>query len=268
MLFIFLCFSFSSYGSECKESFSGGNNQSPSEPSLREAIKDLGLAVVHIIKKPSYFLDKTRAKNGDSIAQYKLSLRYYLGEGVKKDDEKAVYWAEKSANQGYPPSQHLLGRLFIAELNFEKAIYWLEKYAGIKGYREVKFELEDIDYRQSILDTMYRITGIKTNHQQIFSLLKQLAHQGNLPAQYLLAVMYHIGLGVKEDLVQAYKWSVLAKHNDQDIPESNLPLLYSNEKSELIKEIEMMVNDIADELTQNQIAEAQKLVDEFKPLKP
>lgn len=268
LLFIFLCFAFSTYGSECEKEFSNKNNQSPSEPSLGKTIKNLRLTLINGIKvmsKPSHFLDKFKAKRGNSYAQYKLSLEYHLGKGIEQDNEKAIYWAEKSANQGYPPAQQLLGYLFREKQNFEQAVFWIEKYAGSQGYKEAAPDLEDLKYRLSILHTMCRLVGVEKDDKQALSLLEQSAHQGNLPAQYILAVMYHVGVGVKENLVQAYRWSLLAKHNDQDIPQSDLPLLYSNEKSELIEEIEMMVNDIADELTQNQIAEAQKLVDEFKP---
>ena len=265
-LFIFLCFAFSSYGGECEKEFSSKNH----EPSLKQTLKDLSLALINEIKamsKPSHFLDEFRAKRGDMISQYKLGFKYYLGEEFQKDPEKAIYWTEKSASQGYPPAQHLLVFLFRDKQEFEKALFWIEKYARSQGYKEAKHDLlEDLEYRVSILDNMYRIVGVEKDDKKAFPLLKQLAHQGNLPAQYLLAVMYHVGVGVKEDLVQAYRWSFLAKNNNnQEIPESKLPLLYSTEKSELIKEIEMMVNDIAEELTPDQMATAQKLVNEFKP---
>ena len=268
LLFIFLCFALSSYGNECEKDFSERNNHNPPKPSLIRTIKDLRLKLINEIKtipKPSYAFNEFKAKRGDSHAQYNLGLRYYLGEGVKKDDEEAIYWAEKSANQGHPPAQYFLGRLFRDQQDFEQAIFWIRKYAGSQGIEEAKHDLENMEYILFILNSMYKIVGVEKDNKQAFSLLEQLAHQGNLPAQYLLSVMYHTGVGVKENLIQAYKWSLLAKHNDQDIPESDLPILYNNEKSELIKEIEMIISDIADKLTQDQIAEAQKLVDEFKP---
>jgi TPR repeat protein len=43
---------------------------------------------------------QTKAKNGDSIAQYSLGLMYEAGAGVPKDDKAAVDWFQKSADQG------------------------------------------------------------------------------------------------------------------------------------------------------------------------
>lgn len=39
------------------------------------------------------------AEQGDSQAQYKLSLCYYNGKGVKKDLKEALKWYRKSQEQ-------------------------------------------------------------------------------------------------------------------------------------------------------------------------
>ena len=264
LCFIIMCFSFASYGSECEKAFSIENNQNPSELSLGGTFKGLGLTLMNAVTTPSYFLDTIRAKRGNSNAQYKIGLRYYLGDGVEKDDEKAIYWTEKSANQGHPPAQRLLGLLFKDKQDFEKAAFWIRKYAGSQGHNESKLDLEDLEYRLSILNTMYRLVRVDKGDKQAVSLLEQSAHQGNRSAQYLLSIMYNVGVGVEENLVQAYRWSLSAKHNDQEIPESDLPLLHIQKQSELIEDIEMMVNDTADALTQNQIAETKKQINELK----
>ena len=41
------------------------------------------------------------AHNGDHDAQFKLGRRYFLGNGVEEDVEKALYWTEKAATGGH-----------------------------------------------------------------------------------------------------------------------------------------------------------------------
>ena len=49
------------------------------------------------------------AENDDSVAQFKLGAMYANGLGVEKDDELAVAWYRKAAEQGYPRAQRNLG---------------------------------------------------------------------------------------------------------------------------------------------------------------
>lgn len=44
---------------------------------------------------------KPLAEKGDSEAQYSLGYLYLYGEGVKKDEKRAIFWINKAANQGF-----------------------------------------------------------------------------------------------------------------------------------------------------------------------
>lgn len=52
---------------------------------------------------------KKAAEQGHTQTQYKLADCYHAGEGVRKDEAKAVYWLDKSAEQGWPEAQGELG---------------------------------------------------------------------------------------------------------------------------------------------------------------
>ena len=52
------------------------------------------------------------AEQGIVDAQYNLGVCYYNGEGVAKDKDKAKYWLEKSASQGYEPAKDVLLKTF------------------------------------------------------------------------------------------------------------------------------------------------------------
>ena len=74
------------------------------------------------------------------------------------------------------------------------------------------------------------------------------AAQGLAFAQYNLGVMYAKGTGVPEDYVQAYKWwNLAAAAGDSDAVKNK--------------------NIVAEKMTKEQIAEAQRLSTAFKPTK-
>ena len=73
------------------------------------------------------------------------------------------------------------------------------------------------------------------------------ADQGHKGAQHYLAVLYEYGRGVQKDLVQAYKWYSLAAIDNRDpIPGRNC-------------------NSLAQQMTAEQLAEAQQLIAAWKP---
>src|SRR4051812_39033386 len=49
------------------------------------------------------------AENGDAVAQYYLGDLYDKGRGVPQDYAEATKWYRRSAEQGLPLAQHLLG---------------------------------------------------------------------------------------------------------------------------------------------------------------
>ena len=76
------------------------------------------------------------ANHDDYVAQFHLSTFYMEGKVIVKDEAKAVYWARKSAEAGYPLSQYNLAqwlRLGLgADVDLEEAAFWFEQ-AAING---------------------------------------------------------------------------------------------------------------------------------------
>ena len=62
----------------------------------------------------------------------------------------------------------------------------------------------------------------KGNYEQAFKAFKRLADQGSAPAQLKLGLMYHYGLGVKENDAVAFRW--LAKAAEQANAEAQFQL--------------------------------------------
>jgi len=82
-----------------------------------------------------------KAKDGDSGASLRI-YRFY--DFVKLDRIKAIFWLKKSAEDGNPQAQFILGKIYrddpaICDLN--AGLYWLKKSAK-NGYAEAQDELK------------------------------------------------------------------------------------------------------------------------------
>ena len=89
--------------------------------------------------------------------------------------------------------------------------------------------------------------GVAENDAEAAKWYRKAADQGHADAQYNLGLMYAQGEGVPEDDVQAYKWW-------------NLAAAQGNESTKYSKAI------LEKEMTREQIAEAQRLSAEWKPV--
>ena len=78
------------------------------------------------------------AEQGYPGAQFNLGNCYQLGEGVKEDKEQAVYWYRQAAIQGDADSQYMLGLCYASgegiTKSTPKAIEWFQK-SSQQGHR-------------------------------------------------------------------------------------------------------------------------------------
>jgi len=54
------------------------------------------------------------AETGGRYGQFMLANMYLSGEGVKRDPLKYLHWMRKSAENGYPPANYLMGMVYIS----------------------------------------------------------------------------------------------------------------------------------------------------------
>ena len=100
---------------------------------------------------------------------------------------------------------------------------------------------------QYSLGNMYsRGEGVPQDKAEAVKWYRLAAAQGNASAQYALGRMYYLGKGVPEDYVQPYKWWNLAAASGD---------------TSAVK----WKNIVAEKMTKEQIAEAQRLSTAFKP---
>jgi hypothetical protein len=87
------------------------------------------------------------AERGSSAIQWNIGTLYYVGRGVDKDIDKALYWYEKSAEKGYHAGQHSLGQMYQdgtgATQDIDKAVYWYKK-AAKQGNKQALEMLDEL----------------------------------------------------------------------------------------------------------------------------
>jgi TPR repeat protein len=85
-----------------------------------EAIAQQGLdrASARAIKK--FELNQTRAAKGVAVAQYRLGLAYLTGTATEKDEELAVSWFRKAAEQNNNDAQFQLAKCLMEGIGLKE----------------------------------------------------------------------------------------------------------------------------------------------------
>jgi TPR repeat protein len=145
------------------------------------------------------------------------------------------------AEQGVARAQYNLGVMYnegrgVAQ-DYVEAIKWYGK-AAEQGYSDAEYNL----------GVMYETGhGVPQDFTAAANWYRKAADQGDAEAQFNLGVMYYKGLGVPQDYVMAHMWS-------------NLAAAAGNQEAVRDRDI------IAGLMTTVQIAEAQRLAREWKPI--
>lgn len=144
------------------------------------------------------------------------------------------------AEQGDALAQYNLGMLYRKGRGVPQddvqARQWYAK-AAAQGLAKAQFSLGTLYFNGE---------GTPKDYQQALRWFRLAAEQGEALAQTKMAIIYDEGQGVPQNIVQAYKWYSLAATNG-DKPANELR------------------NTITSQMTPAQIAEAQKLAQEWKP---
>ena len=185
-----------------------------------------------------------RAEQGNASAQLDLGLMYGNGQGVSQDYTQAARWFREAAEQGNVAAQFNLGVIYSdgkgVPQDFTQAIPWYRR-AAEQGSSAAQFNL----------GVMYdNGRGVPQDYREAFRWYRAAAEQGNAAAQHNLGLMYDNGQGVLQDYIQAHMWYNLATSSlsgqDREIPSGNR-------------------DTVANKMTSEQIAEAQRLAREWRP---
>jgi len=96
--------------------------------------------------------------------------------------------------------------------------------------------------------------GVPIDYVEAALWYKKAADQGVVEAQETLGDLYRLGVGIDKDVVQAYKWYQISISDNTELPDYK--------KNEITGTIGLLEK----EMTNDQVAEAKKLANEWKPM--
>ena len=223
------------------------------------------------------------ADQGDANGQANLGVMYEKGRGVPQDYGEAVKWLRLAAEQGHAKAQSNLGVMYEkgrgVPQDYGEAVKWL-RLAAEQGNA----------LAQTALAGMYeKGKGVPQNSGEAVNWYRKAADQGFPLAQTALGFIYANGQGVTRDGVEAVKWFRKAADqgfaagqaylgqmymNGRSVPQDDVlahmwfSLSANQDQQKVIKQEAIKNKDMtARRMTPAQIAEAQKLAREWRPVK-
>lgn len=186
------------------------------------------------------------AEAGSALAQGAMGANYETGYLVPQDYVEAAKWYRKAAMQGEAEAQFRMGALYRlghgVPQDYVEAVKWSRK-AALQGH----------SMGQSQLAYLYNAgLGTERNQVEAAKWYGKAAVQGNALAQGAVGSMYLLGMGVPQDYVLAHMWLNLAAAAS------------SGEEQERYGKFR---DTAASVMTPQQVAEAQRLAREWKPVK-
>ena len=137
-------------------------------------------------------------------------------------------------------SRFNLGFEYYQKEDYEAALVWF-KLAAEQGFANALYNL-GVMYDQG--------QGVAQDYKEAVRWYRKAAEQGHASSQFILGSMYDDGRGVPQDYFQAHLWYNLAASQ-----------LTGEDRETAVKSRDT----IAEIMTAEQIAEAQRLAREFKP---
>lgn len=232
--------------------FTGGCGESQqSAPAVQEDVR--------LSPEQEFAALTKKAEAGDTNAQHSLGKMYASGEGVAKDDAKAVEWYQKAAEQGNKDAQFEIAYCYTGRCGLKrdatKSAEWFQK-AAEQGHAKAQFHLgllylfnQDLLARdganaaewlqkaaeqgfvdaQNLLGLMYRDgVGVAKNSAKAVEWYRKAAEQGDESAEFWLGYMYGGGEGVPKDAAKAIEWYQRAAAKGNSLAQLELGVAYGN----------------------------------------
>ncbi|MCB2081707.1 MAG: SEL1-like repeat protein [Hyphomicrobiales bacterium] len=170
------------------------------------------------------------ARQGDPEGLYELGILYEQGDGVHRDDKKALEIYEAAAD------------MRMLKAHVKVGLFYQYGRGGTRDYRKAIDHFQQAlklveNENQTIKESVYSLAGIlyaqiaETNQDNKGLRLKwhiAAAEVGNLSSQLFLANAYMNGDGVPRDYVEARKWFEYAARQENTYAMVRLGYIYAN----------------------------------------
>jgi serine/threonine-protein kinase len=235
------------------------------------------------------------ANRGEVAAQNALGVKYASGDGLPRDDTKAVEWYRKAAQQGFAKSQANLGDMYLSgrgglDKDYNQALSWYLK-AAQQDFPDAQYRLgymydkgfgtdKDVQravklYRaaasagypdaENLLGILFATAGdgVPQDDDEAVVWYRKAADQGFAKAQKNLGDMYFFGRGVDKDYQQAMAW--YNKAADQQFADAQYRLGFMNEKGLGTQQSDQSAVDLYQKAARGGSVEAQRAFDRLSP---
>jgi TPR repeat protein len=152
------------------------------------------------------------AERGDAEAQFLLGLSYRSGRGVAANDVEANRWLERAAKQNHAQAQYLLGLSYLRGRGVAKdsrQAVDLFRQSALQGNAGAQYHLGLAHLSED---------GAPRDDKLALTWLERAADQGYAEAQYLIGEMYQNGRGTAPNPAWAMRWFI--KAGVQGLPQS------------------------------------------------
>lgn len=167
------------------------------------------------------------ATKGDKEAQYRLGLCTEQGKGIKANNDQAIQWYRKAADQGHTEAKTNLNRLIQLQQKITDITNW--KTLGAKMYVAKSYSQAIQWYKKAAdagdTESVYWVGEcyfMLTQYTQAIEWYNKAAEQKNINAQYRLGYCYENAKGTSQNYSEAVKW--YAKAAEQGHADAQLRL--------------------------------------------
>lgn len=124
------------------------------------------------------------ANAGNALAQYRLGMLYYHGQGVNEDEKMAIYWWKKAAEQGNVESMFQLGSAYLFGTQTAKFVPDPDREAAIWYFQAASAGHVEAQYHLGLLFLAGK--GVVENRQESARWMQKAAAQGHPEAKKAL----------------------------------------------------------------------------------
>lgn len=127
------------------------------------------------------------ANGGNSLAQFRLGMLYYHGQGVPEDEAQAIHWWRKAAAQGYTEAMFQLGSAYLFGSQTAKIVPDPDREAATWYFQAASAGHAEAQYHLGLLFLAGK--GVVDNHREAARWMKKAAAQGHAEAKKALSAI-------------------------------------------------------------------------------
>lgn len=186
------------------------------------------------------FLTACGSNASQGAVDYQMAVKYMHGQGVAKDEQKAMTYLQKAVEAGSDRAQLALG------------YFYLQGTGGVAKDTTKAVEFFTMAAKQGNRDAQYNVglayvrgEGVEKDMVKGYEWFEKAAYQDDAGAQYNLGVMSLNGEGHEADPLLSHSWFKLASEKEYGGADKGMEAAKSDMTEDQVKEIDRAYAKIA-----------------------